>query len=568
MSKVHILPNEVISRIAAGEVIERPTSVVKELLENSLDAESTDIKVELKDGGKTYIKVKDNGIGVEPDDIEKIFLRHATSKIKKIEDLYTIFSLGFRGEALYSISSVSDIVFRSKTVSSDIGWEIHLRGGKKISLKPINMEVGTEIEVKELFFNTPVRRKFLKSNSVELNYILNIFIPYTFLYFKNRFSLKHNNKVLLELYPEENPLIRISKVLNLEKDHIIDVKPVLFENISIHILLGDINIKRAKKDMQFIFVNNRPVQNKSLSFTINKVYEKIFPKNVYPFFTIFLNLPPEKVDVNIHPTKREVKIEDEFNIVSKIGLFCEHTILSLGKPKQVIIPFKEEKQIKEEKELQITEEIKETQEQYFFQSEKENLISEEKYKTLKDKLSHSVYIGSFINKYLIFSSEESLLLMDQHAVCERITYEKFKQQINEGKIQVQNFLTPILLKLSIQEMIIWQEGKKKLEEIGFETTLWDKETIAVHSSPTLIKNPEISIRSLLSGENISNYDTDTIAKLACRQSVMAGQLLTEEEALFLRNELLLCKEPFVCPHGRPTVVEISEKFIDKQFLRI
>lgn len=579
MGKVNLLPAEVISKIAAGEVIERPASVVKELVENALDAGSKLIDVHIKNGGKTLIYVKDNGIGIEQDDLEKIFFRHATSKISKLDDLYTIRSLGFRGEALYSISSVSDVILRSKTAGSRMGWEIHIRGGEKLSLQPVSMSDGTEMEVKELFFNTPVRRKFLKSDAVELRQILNIFIPYTLLHPSCRFKITHNKKILLDFPVEKELAARIAKSLNLNRKHIIETYKEFpeGENISVHLVLGDINIQRARKDMQFVFINNRPVHSYELSGLLNRVYKLVFPQGIYPFFAVFVNIPPENVDVNIHPTKREVKIKNSTFLTSVLRSLCEETLLSYGKAKQVMgkKPYRDEQKSSRNgfSELTIPQPIKDfsagqykSEEKKSVSGEEENLFFE-KGDNLKNKLMNAYFIGSFRNKYLLFETDDSLFIIDQHAAHERITYEKFKKQIESGKIEVQQLLMPVLMRLSYQEFIVWEDGRKKMEEIGFATTLWDKENIACHTHPQLISHPEMAIRNLLSEKNIPKCDNDTLARRACRESVMAGQLVKKEEAEFLKDELIKCKDPFICPHGRPTVVEIKEKFLNKQFLR-
>ncbi len=267
MKNVHILPPDIISKIAAGEVIDRPASVLKELIENSLDAQANVIEIELEDAGKTLIKIRDNGTGIEQDDMETIFARHSTSKIASIDDLFDIHSLGFRGEALYSICAVSDITVRSKTASSDSGWEIHMRGGKKLDLKPVAMQNGTEIEVKELFFNTPARRKFLKSGPAEVSAVLGILIPYALLYPNCRFRLTHGNKTLIDVAPAADIKDRLAHVLNLDSKFFIEVdRDLTQEDIHIHLVAGDINIIRPKRDMQFIFINGRPVQSKGIGF--------------------------------------------------------------------------------------------------------------------------------------------------------------------------------------------------------------------------------------------------------------------------------------------------------------
>ncbi|MFH1640914.1 MAG: DNA mismatch repair endonuclease MutL, partial [Candidatus Omnitrophota bacterium] len=333
---MHILPPEIVSKIAAGEVIERPASVVKELIENALDAGAKSVELSLNQAGKVKIIVRDKGTGIEPEDIEKIFFRHSTSKIKDINDLYSIRSLGFRGEALYSIVAVADVVLRSKAKSNDTGWEIHLRGGQRLSLKPISMLEGTEVEIGELFFNTPARRKFLKPDTAELHQILNTFIPYSLLYPDCRFSLTHNDKILLDLPAQQNYISRIARVLNLNPEYILKAQEEhAGKYISIRVLLGDINIQRGSKDLQFIFVNNRPVRNYNISYHLNQVYKHIFPAGVYPFFALYIIMPTEDVDVNVHPTKREVKIVNEDALVSFLQTVCEQALLSYGKAKQM-----------------------------------------------------------------------------------------------------------------------------------------------------------------------------------------------------------------------------------------
>lgn len=581
MGKVYVLPPEIVSKIAAGEVIERPASVVKELIENALDAKPNDIEISLKGAGKTSIRIKDTGTGIEADDIEKIFLRHSTSKIGKIDDLYAINSLGFRGEALYSIASISDINLRSKTTSADTGWEIHLRGNEKLDLRPVNMPAGTDIEIKELFFNTPARKKFLKSDTTELHQILNIFTPYTLLYPQCRFFLNHSNKPLLDLLPQESHILRAVKTLNLNQQHILETKQEFpHEQLSIHLLLGDINIQRPKKDMQFIFINNRPVHNYIISFHLNEVYKLIFPAHLYPFFIVFITLPAEDLDVNIHPTKREVKIKNESSIVSLLRGICEKTLLTRGKAKQIENIFSQQQSYPQASSLtkepylikEISPKQKYTRQQFEFSSTQgpapvqEPIIPYQK-NNLKTMLSKAYFIGVFLKKYLFFESERSLLIIDQHAAQERVTYELLITQIEAGKVEVQHLLSPVILRLSAQEMLIWEIIKDKLENTGLSTTLWDNENIALHTHPQLIKNPQAALRNLLAGEERTRFDLDTLARRACRGSLMAGYDMSSQQAEYLRNQLLTCKDPFSCPHGRPTVIEMQDKILEKQFLR-
>jgi DNA mismatch repair protein MutL len=578
MGKVHILPSEIASKIAAGEVIERPASVIKELIENALDAGAESIEVSLKRGGKTFICLKDNGTGIEGDDIEKIFKRHSTSKIHRLEDLSAITSLGFRGEALYSIAAIADVTLRSRTKSSDTGWEIHLRGGKKLNLQPVGMPEGTEVEVKELFFNTPARRKFLKSDTRELQQALNIFTPYTLLYPERRFHLSHYNRTIIHLPAEKTFLNRICKALNLKQKYLLETEHKSpSEEISIKLILGDINIQRPRKDMQFIFINNRPVQNYLLSFHLNQAYKLILPAEVYPFFAVYITLPAANVDVNIHPTKHQVKIKNDFTLLSLLRSMCEKTLLSHGKPKvlkELSSSSKEYAFLQETPSSSTPHLLKELPpDQYNFLWEEDQTLSLkkelsiQKETNLKQKLSAATYIGSFLKKYLFFESGTSLLVVDQHAAQERITYEQLLHQIESGRVETQHLLAPLIIKVSAGEMLVWELAKDKLEEAGFSTTLWDAENIALHAHPQLIKNPEIALRNLLGEGERSRFDMQTLARRACRNSLMAGYHISCQQAQYLLTELIKCKNPFVCPHGRPTVIELKEAIFEKQFLR-
>jgi len=601
MPNVHILSPDLISKIAAGEVIERPASVIKELIENSLDAGTQTIELHVEDAGKKLIRLRDTGHGIAKDDLETIFQRHATSKIQSYDDLFDIHSLGFRGEALYSIGAVSDVILRSKiasdqrsATSDQTGWELHIRGGKRLELKPAAAEAGTEIEVRELFFNTPARRKFLKSNVTEINQILAIFTPYTLLYPQCRFTLTHNDKTLVALAPAENWASRMAAALNLEEKNLLDASTDFpDENIKLRMILGDINLSRSRRDLQFIFVNGRPVQNKNIGFHLNEAYRLILPPHTFPVFAIYISLPPQDVDVNIHPAKREVKIKDEQQLCSALRRMVENALMTgsstkqtadLDKPLPLPKGFSAGDAAADKKYLETndadfaasrsysaTEQNTFPREQ-FSASEIASLFSpagaqERQGQSLKERLRAGIYIGSFINKFLLFESGRSLLVVDQHAAQERITFEKLIQQLDKGKVEVQQLLSPIVIKLAPADMVIWEEAQKVFEELGFGTTQFDKGTIAVHSHPALVKDVERSVRDLLAGDNPARCDHESLARRACRGSVMAGDPLQPVQAQHIREQLLACRDPFICPHGRPTVIELTESFLNKQFLR-
>jgi len=573
MGKVNFLPQDVVSRIAAGEVVERPASVVKELVENSLDAGAENIFVDIRSAGKGLISVRDDGSGIEQDDIEKLFRRHATSKIGTAEDLYGIHSLGFRGEALYSIGAVADVLLKSKARGSKSGGkELHIRGGQNLGVKDISHPDGTTAEVRELFFNTPARKKFMKSDTTEFRRILNILVPYSLAFSGRRFSLSHNGRSVFSFSPCPDPASRFCDAVNVDRKNLIAGEKELKERgISISVLLGDINLKRPGRDRQYIFINGRPVYNQRLAYSVNDVYRIIFPRDVYSVFEVFLTVPFGDIDVNIHPSKREVKLKDENYISSALADFCRELLLGKGKPASAV---KRESIYFERVEpapltgtkpfLSEGERAGDIFAEGLSSMKSESVMSEE---PIRARLAKAVYIGSYRHKYLFFESGDVLLAIDQHAAHERINYEILKKQFETGKTDIQRLLTPLLIKLAPEEMSGWEEGNERMEEIGFLTTRWDRGSIALHGFPQVVKDPEAAVRSILSEKHVERCDFETLARRACKGSVLAGEKIKPEEALYIKDELLKCEIPFVCPHGRPTVVEFSESFFDRQFLR-
>jgi len=568
MTKVKILSPDVIAKIAAGEAVDRPASVVKELLENALDAKATSIEIHLKDAGRELIHIKDNGSGIARGDLEKIFQRHATSKITTIENLEHLQSLGFRGEALYSIAAVSDVTLGSR-ISQEDGWQIHIRGGIRQNLEPTAMShAGTEVKIAELFFNTPARRKFLKNNTSELNQILNIVLPYTLIYPEKRFVLTHTGRNLLDIFPVPSILDRVAFALNVDINQLLETdQEFVEEKIRIKMILGNINIQRPRRDLQFMFINNRPVESRNLSFNLNDVYKLIMPPGVYGAFIVDIALDPANVDVNIHPTKREVRIKDEARIISLLRRMVEYQLMHKGTPKHMSFP---NASIGNRKNAVSGPPIE------TFGGDSVGVIRDDNMRdfqlfgqenTLRSKFTRARFVGSFLQKFLLFEADESLLIVDQHAAQERIMFEKFKDQIENAKVESQPMLTPLLLKLTPQEKIAWEELQEKLTTAGIETTQFDDDTIAVQTQPLLLKNIEAVVRSLLAGEEAPRMDHDTLARRACKASIVAGDKLDNTQADHQRKQLLECKDPFTCPHGRPTLIEVTQAFLDRQFLR-
>lgn len=588
MSQVRVLPPEVIAKIAAGEVVERPASVVKELLENAIDAKATAIEIRLKEAGKQLIHIRDNGQGIEPDDLDIIFLRHATSKIQTQDDLFLLSSLGFRGEALYSIAAVADVQLKSCHQDYDEGWEVHYRDGVCLNKKPAaTTSHGTDIKVTEIFYNTPARKKFLKSNISEMNAILAVVLPYAMLYPQIRFLLVNNDKTMIDVLPTSSSAERFAQLLNLKADHLIEESyEYQDDNIRIRLLLGNINIQRKKRDLQYLFVNNRPVTHRNLEFQVNDIYRLIFPPQTYSAFAVMIDVPTEDVDANIHPTKREVKIKDEYRLISKLRRLTEQALMTKGSMKTVeekpyhfsAGSYSQSANQPSSSWDQTTIETSLIQESLpTYKSEPQvdihrdeshpELFQKKTSEPLHDRLKRSRYIGQFIRKFLLFEVDDSLLLIDQHAAQERIMFERFRKQMEESRVEVQALLSPIVMPLSPQEKIAMEEVEGVLSQAGFDTTFFDENTMVIQSHPLLIKNPEKAVRSVLAGKPHERCEYDVIARRACKASIVTGDKISPEQALHQRDELLLCQDPFTCPHGRPTLIDVKESFLDKQFLR-
>lgn len=600
MSKVQILPSEVIARIAAGEVVERPASVVKELVENALDALATRVEVHLKEGGKSLIHIKDNGRGIPREDLGVLFQRHATSKIVSSEDLEKVLSLGFRGEALYSIGAVAEVNVKSLAAGAKDAWEINVNGGVKEAACPAAMAgQGTEIRVKELFFNTPARKKFLKSDAAEVEQVLNVFLPYVLLYPERHFVLTHNGRTLMDLPPASDRVERTAKALNLEARHLLSGEGARAEDgVTLRLVLGDINIQRPRRDLQYLFVNGRPVQSRTVLFHVNDVYRLVMPEGVHPAFAVFLDVPPEDVDVNIHPAKREVRIRQESRLGGFLRAQVEQLLMTQGGAREIsasepLFPFPSETPAFEglpaqklvfapaqrgdlpvypsarTSDVPSAEARPQTEEPVFaafaahFDQQRES--------SLKDRLLRARFIGTFVHKYHLFEEGESLFAVDQHAAQERILFEKFRRQVASGKVEVERLLTPVVVPLTPREKLAFEGLEEKLRLFGFEATVLDDGAIALHTSPAVLSDPGQVMRVLLAEDAPAvaqvHIDADVLARRACRASVMAGDRMKAEEAAQQLKRLMACDDPFTCPHGRPVFVELKTSFFDRHFFR-
>jgi len=463
---IKILPTEVLNKIAAGEVVQRPASVVKELMENSIDAKSTKIKLIVRDSGKTLIQVVDNGEGMSKNDMKMSFMKHATSKITKIEDIFSITSMGFRGEALASISSISNIEMISKKKDADKTNIISLEGDKVTLEKTVFSEQGTSIKVRNLFYNVPARRNFLKSDFVELRHIIDSFNRIALSYPDIEFNLIHNDEELFYL-KKSNLRKRISSIFGRKIDE--NLIP-LNEKTSLVKITGFTlkpQFSKKSKNNQFLFVNNRYIKSQFLNHSINNAYEGLLREGFYPGYFIFLEINPNKIDVNVHPNKTEIKFEDEQNLYSIINSSIKHSlgvyqitpVLDFDKKPSMDIPYDYHKNRLKEPSIEVDSsfnpflEEKNNENWEELQSKIENDIFDKKNIDINQEIDFPKIFQIF-NKYIITTTGSSVIILDQSLAHQRILYEQFlKSSVDDGA-KSQKLVFPIEIELTKKQEII------------------------------------------------------------------------------------------------------------------
>lgn len=594
MSKIKILDELTIQKIAAGEIIERPSSIIKELVENSLDAGSSNITIEIMDGGKTYIRVTDDGHGILEDDLDIAFKRHSTSKLSKVDDLHTIISLGFRGEALASISTVSKVEVLTKTDERLPGIQVFVEEGKIIKKQPIGCPKGTTMIIKDIFYNVPGRKNFLKSDLIESNHINNIIYKLALGNPGISFKYIKDNKVIFKTSKNNNLISNIYSLLgkefskNLIEIHHKDLNFKLYGYISKN------TFYRGNRNHQYLYVNNRYIENTNISNLIEKQYKSIIPINRFPIFILFIDIAPALIDVNIHPTKQEIKFINQKEIHDGIEYIFNKKlkeVLTIPKSdlkqnKKIVI--KEELPLlfspdflkeKDESKLYIEKSynLYENKNEDFFYKKQYKEEKNEKEENLKDILERIKFIGVLFSTYILVEDPilKKLLIIDQHAAHERIMYENFKKEYENEKVAIQNILTPEIISLTNTEFTIVMDNIKLLRQLGFIVEEFGINSVIIRGVPILFGNPDISglfleLIDIMKTDIKSSYDTrlDKIIKMACTNAIKSGDNIKDIEIKSLFEQLSRTENPYTCPHGRPTIIEISKKYIEKEFKRI
>lgn len=610
--RIKILPENLANKIAAGEVVQRPESVVKELLENSIDAEAKNIEVIIKQAGKSLIQVCDDGIGMTEDDAILCIQKHATSKISSLSDLEAIKTLGFRGEALSSIAAVSQLEIKTQTAQQEIGTLIRIEKEGEILKEKISANKGTCVSVKNLFYNTPARRKFLKSDSTELKHIIDTF---------NRISLAHpeinlkfyNNDSLVYDFKSGSLEERITQVF---ADNMLDALIPVEEKtdyLSLFGYIGKPSIFKKSKGEQYLFLNKRYVVNKHINHAVFTAFENILEKGDYPFFVLFMEIDPTKVDVNIHPSKLEVKFDDEKDVYNFVLAVIKKSIgshdlvptmsFASSETTEEKLSFnafspvskndfsdrpsftknyetKKERITDEDIELVFgklaTNEIKK-EHRDFFPDVTENELKQEY--NLEHKPKSDVEESSFIiqlhNKYILSQIKSGLMIIDQHVAHERILYEKALMKLEANIPFSQHLLFPITIQLDPASYEILKELNPHLSRLGFQLKFSSKYYITIEGVPEDIKSGS---EERILREFVDEYKTnqrekkleekDNIAKsYSCKTAIKAGDKLSESEMRLLIDQLFATSMPYVCPHGRPIVIKISLEEFDRRFGR-
>jgi DNA mismatch repair protein MutL len=619
---IKILSNDVINQIAAGEVVERPASVLKELLENSIDASATEIKVYISAFGTEKIQIIDNGHGILKEDIDRVFLKHATSKISNINDLDEIQTFGFRGEALASISSVSEVILQTKHDTEEIGTEVIYKNGSIVSQKPCSISKGTDIQILNLFENIPARKKFLKSKSTENRILIEIF---------NKFSLA-NPKVTFHLnidgtsktYQGEGLDGRISKVLKVKVEDLIDVYYDGEVKVSGFVIHPRNFLKN--KSSQYIFVNHRTVTDSTIYKAVVDGFDTFLMKHQYPGFVLFVDLPSHLVDVNVHPRKTEVRFRNGQDIYKSVRLAVNaglvrklrkevETKLSihLQNDKPAYSDDSEIKQTISEPHIKYDAGVMHTNqndavsvqefEDFLFESTKESIVEVadnelelksnitqqalEFNKEIVDPIENEqnepkLFLNfsnatQLLNSYILADNGKDILVIDQHAASERYFYEKYLKQLRSKDVLSKVLLFPEVVTLQEYEASILEEHKNLFIDLGFDFEIFGTDEIKITKVPEFVKLDNFSklihklISDILENKELSTIKEkvfhETAAILACHTAVRFGDILGKDEIIKILKDLMTCEDPYNCPHGRPVMQEFSKYDIEKRFKR-
>ncbi|MBQ3414272.1 MAG: DNA mismatch repair endonuclease MutL [Clostridia bacterium] len=567
MGNIVLLDDLTINQIAAGEVIERPANVVKELVENSLDAGATNIVVEIKKGGKTYIRVTDNGKGIAKDDLQLAFERHATSKIRQIEDLEKTYTMGFRGEALASIASISELTIISKTEKDTFGNKIKIKAGDIVDFEEVGASIGTSMIVENLFFNQPVRYKFLKQDASEFKVIKEWMQKVALANPDKSFKLINESKVVFFVSGNGNIEDIIYQIYGKEiKDNLVNVD-YSEGDIKITGVIGNTMIAKENRKSQIIFLNKRNIKNPVLSASSDQAFKGSVGIGKYGFYVLNIEMPPSYYDVNVHPTKMEVRFKDEDKVYSIWYNAIKSSLLNsefLGNNEK---ENNNKDYIKNEYDF-VTSKYKDVK-----KLSKSIDISEEKELRKRDntrKVEYK-YLGILFRTYILIEIDNEIYMIDQHAGHERVLYEQIKENYKKHiQSNSQMMLIPEVVNLSHKEMEFVKENINLFIDTGFDIEVFGQNSVKINGIPDLEYRSKTNnifldiLDEMITNERTSIKDIEErfIATVACKAAVKANMDLGKEEVDQLIQNLLTLNNPYTCPHGRPTTVKFDRAFFE------
>lgn len=614
MTHIHLLSPLLANQIAAGEVVERPASVVKELLENSLDAGAKRIDIEVEQGGIKLLRIRDDGCGISEEDLSLALARHATSKINNLEDLEHVCSLGFRGEALASISSVSRLTLTSRTKNNDQAWQVSTEGQQMdCKIQPAAHPNGTTLEVRDLFFNTPARRKFLKTEKTEFDHIQEVIRRLSLAHFDVAFHLTHNGRNIFTLHPALDEVARARRVaIVCGSEFINQSTPISIEkeSLSLYGWVGLPTFSRSQADLQYFYVNGRMVRDKLVAHAIRQAYRDVLYNGRHPTFVLFLQLDPALVDVNVHPTKHEVRFREarlihdflysslhralaevrphdhlahtisntpeKQNITGKqAGEFLGQTEIGLRSPSTQ--PFNQKTYFDKNpaKGLPPLNDVKTDYKAFYTPLSKTEAIQTHSLDT-PDIPTLGYALAQLKGIYILAENQHGLVLVDMHAAHERITYERLKLAMETEGLRSQPLLVPETLTISQREADCAETHQPWFNRLGFELQRLGPETIAIRQIPVLLKQAKANqlVKDVLAdlleygtSDRIQAHINELLATMACHGSIRANRQLAIPEMNALLRDMEHTERSGQCNHGRPTWVQLALDDLDKLFLR-
>jgi DNA mismatch repair protein MutL len=569
---IRLLPDELASQIAAGEVVERPASVVKELVENALDAGADEIRIRIEGSGLALIEVVDNGQGIPGDEVSLALARHATSKVHSLEDLSHIASLGFRGEALAAIASVSRLTQNSRTPEAETATEQHADGGTLAAPQASGAPPGTAVSVEDLFYNTPARRKFLKRDVTERRHVSNLVTRYALAYPGVRFSLEIDGRQILRSSGSRDRRELLAALYSPGLARRMIEVDADYGDIKVHGFLGPMDATRANRGQMTFFVNGRWVQDIGLSSALVQGFHGMLMVGRYPIAVLFVELPAGGVDVNVHPTKAEVRFVDRDEVFSSVQRAVRRALLA-----HAPVPDIQPGITWHPAAAARPEPAWEAQPDLGLQDEPEEEAADEE-RPAQPPLPRSEsallrLVGQVGSAYLVAEGPDGLYLVDQHAAHERVLYERFSAQ--KAEMGSQTLLEPQVVELSASQTDLLESQLDLLNSLGFEIEAFGPNTFRMRAMPALLigSDPEVALRVVVEDfeEDEAPLETEREAKLIARvckrAAVKAGQLLSIDEQKTLLDDLQACEAPRTCPHGRPTMIHLSIDLLERQFGR-